>query len=91
MKQTKNRSIKMTDEQYDAVRIGALERHLPIGEFMRLLCDEHNAESHEPDPELIFGLFTIKEIMQYPKGAWNEDVMKLFDEAAEKVCTLLKW
>lgn len=91
MNQTKNRSIKMTDEQYDTVRQGALERHLTMGEFMKMICDKYNAKSYEPEPKLICSLLTVKEIMQYPKEAWNENLMNLFDKAVEEICTSLKW
>lgn len=91
MEKTKNRSIKMTDHQFNVVRESARERNLPIGKFLETACSEYGANVCEPDPNLVCRLLAIKNLLGIPREEWNEKMVEIYVRNVEEICVLLKW
>lgn len=91
MEKARNRTIKMTDSEYETVRLGAIERKLTLGKYIVTACREYGSRSDEISPEVICRLQTIKNILCVPSCAWNERMKTAFDRCVEELCVLLKW
>ncbi len=91
MNKAKNKSIKMTDLEFERVKQGAMDRKLTIGKFIDLACTEYAERSDEISPEIICRLHTIKNLLNVSKDNWNAEMKAIFDTNVEELCVLLNW
>lgn len=91
MDKAKNKSIKMTDLEFEAVKQGAIDRKLTIGKFIVLACREYGRRSDEISPEIICRLQTIRNLLNVSQDNWNAEMKAIFDTNVEALCVLLNW
>ena len=91
MDKAKNKSIKMTDLEFERVRQGAIDRKLTIGKFIDLACREYGEHSGEISPEITCRLQTIKNLLNVSRENWNAEMKAIFDKNVEELCVLLNW
>ena len=91
MDKARNRTIKMTDSQYEIIRQGAKDRKLPLAKYITTACREFGNHTNEIDPEIICRLQTIKSMLNITKDNWNIEMTAIFDNDVEELCALLKW
>ena len=83
----RNRTIKMTDSEYNRLRSLAIERNLTNGKLIGLLCEEY--KSNELSPEIICKLQTVRNLLEVPQKDWNKEMKVLFNDTVEELCAML--
>lgn len=86
---SKNRSIKMTDKQFNILKQKAAARKLPLGKFLETICSENVTTLC--DPNLICRLLTLKTLLEIPVENWDENIRTVYCQNVEEICVLLKW
>lgn len=88
MADTKSRSLRMTDAEYDLIRNYSKSRGLPISKsLVELIVDKPS----DINPEIMCRLITLKKIVDIPIDCWNEKITEIYKECVDKLCVLLKW
>lgn len=87
----KNRTIKMTDRQFNLIKQGAANRKLPMGKYLETVCKEFSSTCFEADPNLMCRLHTIRALLEIKDEKWNENMCELYRKNVEEICVLLKW
>lgn len=88
MNETKSKSIRMTDIEYETIKKYSKTRGLPISKCMVELI---NQKPSELSPEIICGILTLAKFVNIPIEYWNDEMKKLFKECVDKLCALSKW
>ncbi len=91
MDKSRNRTIKMTDLEYNTMRQGAIDRNLTSGQYIYLVCTEYGQHSGEISPEIICRLQTIRNLLNVSTDNWNAEMKAIFDMNVEELCVLLNW
>lgn len=88
MSDKKSISIRLTPEAYAAIKKGAKERNLSLGDYLDEMC---TGNQREISPEIICRLLTLGVLKDYPLDQWNDQMKSLYDDCVEGLCALLKW
>lgn len=88
MADTKSKSIRMTDNEYDTIKKYARSRGLPIAKCMMELINEKPAGL---SPEIMGRLLTLTKFVEIPMEYWNDEMKKLFKECVDSLCALSEW
>lgn len=91
MDKARNRTIKMTDLEYETVRQGSIDRKLTLSKYIVTACREYGSHSNEINPEIICRLQTVRNMLNVSTDVWNEEMKAVFNKDVEELCALLKW